>query len=59
MGVVDRHGREKPAAALLRRFAGEVAAHDTERPLPAAIDAEHYWREPARRLAELWREFAV
>jgi hypothetical protein len=60
LGIVDASGREKPAAAAVRAFAAELrTAAAQERPIPAAIDAERYWRQPAQRLDELWREFTV
>ncbi len=58
LGVVDAGGREKLAAATIRRFA------EQRRPVAPAqpaleIDAERYWREPKREFARLWREFTA
>jgi hypothetical protein len=57
LGLVDASGREKPAAAALRRFAAERRqTRDVAPPLDA--DPERYWREPKRELARLWQEFS-
>ena len=56
LGLIDAAGREKPSAAVLRRFAAErrpVVAT----PPPLEVDPDRYWREPKRSFDELWAEF--
>jgi hypothetical protein len=58
LGLVDADGREKLAAAELRRFAAE------RRPVLAVApaleaDPERYWRDPRAEIARLWREFTT
>jgi hypothetical protein len=56
LGIVDADGREKPAADALRRFAAQ-RPRVVEAAPPIDVDTEHYWRDPKRGFAELWREF--
>jgi hypothetical protein len=59
LGLIDAQGQEKPATAAVRAFARRLreAGGDRVTQQPAAIDAERYWHNPARMLAEFWAEF--
>ncbi len=56
-GLVDASGREKASALALRSFAQALARDAREQSPPPAVDGDRYWRDPAQRFAELWREF--
>jgi len=56
LGLIDAAGREKPAAAVLRRFAAERRSVVVAPP-PIEADPDRYWRDPRREFARLWREF--
>ncbi|HEX5691914.1 MAG TPA: hypothetical protein VFX76_17990, partial [Roseiflexaceae bacterium] len=56
LGIVDREGNEKPAAAVLRAFAAARHPVADVKP-PIEVDPDRYWREPQRSFVELWREF--
>jgi hypothetical protein len=58
LGLVDTAGREKPAAAVLRRFAAERRPIVAATP-PIEVESDRYWREPRREFARLWREFRL
>ncbi|MCU0494609.1 MAG: hypothetical protein MUD01_23735 [Chloroflexaceae bacterium] len=60
LGLVRADGSEKPAADSLRAFAARMGRG--ELPTPGSpptldLDPEAYWRQPARELARLWREW--
>lgn len=57
LGLVDAQGREKLAAAALRRFAAQ--RHPVLPTTPLDADPERYWREPKRELARLWRAWCA
>jgi hypothetical protein len=57
LGLIDASGREKPAAAALRRFAAERREVVDVAP-PIDADPERYWRDPKREFERLWREFS-
>lgn len=57
LGIVDAGGREKLAAAALRRFAEQRRPVAGAASPALALDPERYWREPKREFARLWREF--
>jgi hypothetical protein len=56
LGLVDAAGREKPAAAVLRRFAAERRPAVAATP-PIEADPNRYWRDPRHEFARLWHEF--
>lgn len=59
-GLVAHDGREKPAAAALRAFAGRLRAGQLAPPAGAPalpLDPERYWRDPAPALRELWEDW--
>jgi signal transduction histidine kinase len=59
LGLVDAAGREKLAAAELRRFAAERRPVLAAAPTALEVDPERYWREPRAEFARLWREFTL
>jgi hypothetical protein len=59
-GLVAPDGREKPAAAAVRAFAGRLRAGALPAPAgpPALpVDPERYWHDPATSFRELLREW--
>lgn len=56
LGLVDAEGREKPAAAILRRVAAERRPVADVAP-PIDADPERYWHAPKKEFERLWEEF--
>jgi hypothetical protein len=59
-GLVAPGGREKPAAAAVRSFAGRLRGGALPAPAgpPALpIDPERYWHDPRASFERLWREW--